>query len=188
MLQKYFFLTIAFIISINFIDKQQETLFYQIEPERGNIQSENEIQTIADLFSLIESKKQSLKIETYSLSQTSLEQVFLSFAKEQHSEDQLDEQFLQTTETPTPAIDTKAKQPKEEKDDSSIKSMKVENLNENAEAFKLKRISTKNPIDPEIVSNNSAKRLSEAIMPKKELEPSEFEKYETDEEISPSWC
>jgi hypothetical protein len=32
---------------------------------------------------LIESAKESLNIETYSLSQTTLEQVFLSFAKEQ---------------------------------------------------------------------------------------------------------
>jgi hypothetical protein len=35
------------------------------------------------LFKLIESNKESLKLEAYSLSQTTLEQVFLSFAKEQ---------------------------------------------------------------------------------------------------------
>ena len=39
--------------------------------------------SIAKIFSLIESNKQELNIETYSLSQTSLEQVFLSFARKQ---------------------------------------------------------------------------------------------------------
>jgi hypothetical protein len=66
------------------IDKQQETLFYQIIFDR----SQNDIQSIAELFGLIESNKQTLKLETYSLSQTSLEQVFLSFVKEQKSEEQ----------------------------------------------------------------------------------------------------
>ena len=66
-------------------DKQQETLFYQIEFDQ--IENRNEIQTIAELFSLIESNKERLNIETYSLSQTTLEQVFLSFAKEQKNLD-----------------------------------------------------------------------------------------------------
>ena len=39
--------------------------------------------SIANIFALIEENKESLKIETYSLSQTSLEQIFISFAKEQ---------------------------------------------------------------------------------------------------------
>jgi hypothetical protein len=39
--------------------------------------------TIAEIFSLIESSKEALKIETYSLSQTTLESVFLSFARKQ---------------------------------------------------------------------------------------------------------
>jgi hypothetical protein len=71
-------------------------LFYQIEPPDKVAKNENddvERQTIAELFNLIESNKQLLKLETYSLSQTSLEQVFLSFVKEQRGEDgQVDEQ------------------------------------------------------------------------------------------------
>nr|QUF59430.1 ATP-binding cassette transporter Abca3-like2 [Brachionus angularis] len=65
-------------------DSQQETLFYQIESDENN-----EILSIAELFTLIESNKDLLKIETYSLSQTTLEQVFLSFAKEQKSEEEI---------------------------------------------------------------------------------------------------
>ena len=65
------------------LDKQQETLFYQIEYEQGETQSQ--VQTIAELFGLIESNKEALNIETYSLSQTTLEQVFLTFAREQKS-------------------------------------------------------------------------------------------------------
>jgi hypothetical protein len=40
------------------------------------------------LFTLIENNKDALLLETYSLSQTSLEQVFLSFAKEQKNEEE----------------------------------------------------------------------------------------------------
>ncbi len=68
------------------IDKQQETLFYQITTE-GMSDQNARIQSIAELFSLLESNKESLKLETYSLSQTTLEQVFLSFAKEQKGVD-----------------------------------------------------------------------------------------------------
>ena len=60
-------------------DKQQETLFYKI----GNKNSLNEKISIADYFNLIEKNKQILNIEAYSLSQATLEQIFLSFAKEQ---------------------------------------------------------------------------------------------------------
>ena len=68
-------------------DKQQETLFYQIEYQNDRRETESkQLQTIAQLFTLIESNKEALQIETYSLSQTSLEQVFLSFAKEQKAE------------------------------------------------------------------------------------------------------
>jgi ABC-type multidrug transport system ATPase subunit len=67
-------------------DKQQETLFYQITTEGMNNQNAR-IQSIAELFTLLESNKDSLKLETYSLSQTTLEQVFLSFAKEQKGVD-----------------------------------------------------------------------------------------------------
>lgn len=44
------------------------------------------MQSISELFDLIETNKSNLKLETYSLSQTSLEQVFLSFARHQKDE------------------------------------------------------------------------------------------------------
>ena len=44
-------------------------------------------QTLADLFALIEKNKTNLCIETYAVSQTTLEDVFLSFARLQRSED-----------------------------------------------------------------------------------------------------
>lgn len=62
-------------------DKQQLTLFYQI--------IQNETLNIARIFDLIEKNKQDLDIETYSLSQTTLEQVFLSFARKQSNQDHL---------------------------------------------------------------------------------------------------
>lgn len=58
-------------------DKQQNTLFYQIVFQNSDSSS---IKTIAQLFNLIENNKQILDLETYSLTQTSLEQVFISFA------------------------------------------------------------------------------------------------------------
>nr|UOU03317.1 ATP-binding cassette subfamily A3-like 4 [Brachionus rubens] len=58
-------------------DRQQQTLFYQIIIEN------EESFSIARIFDLIESNKHILNLETYSVSQTSLEQVFLSFAKKQ---------------------------------------------------------------------------------------------------------
>jgi hypothetical protein len=45
-----------------------------------------EQQSIADIFSLIENNKSLLNIEAYSLSQTTLEDVFLSFARLQNSQ------------------------------------------------------------------------------------------------------
>jgi ABC-type multidrug transport system ATPase subunit len=60
-------------------DKQQETLFYKIE----NKNLLREQTSIANLFQLIEKNKRILNLEAYSLSQATLEQVFLSFAKEQ---------------------------------------------------------------------------------------------------------
>merc|ERR1739848_667417 len=42
---------------------------------------------IADMFGLIESKKQNLRIEEYSISQTSLEQIFNQFASTQEEEE-----------------------------------------------------------------------------------------------------
>ena len=41
------------------------------------------VTSIAQIFSLIESNKEELKIETYLLSQTTLEQIFISFARKQ---------------------------------------------------------------------------------------------------------
>ena len=58
-------------------DRQQHTLFYQILIENNSNYS------IAEIFQIIEANKEILSLETYSLSQTSLEQVFLSFAKNQ---------------------------------------------------------------------------------------------------------
>ena len=69
---------------IHILDKQQETLFYQIEADDPN----EHLQSIAELFTLIESNKDSLNLETYSLSQTTLEQVFLTFARDQRAIDQ----------------------------------------------------------------------------------------------------
>ena len=67
-------------------DKQQETLFYQISNE--GLKEQLKIQSIADLFQILETHRDDLFIETYSLSQTTLEQVFLSFAREQKAIDQ----------------------------------------------------------------------------------------------------
>ena len=65
---------------------QQETLFYQIGAEEDQAQR---LQNISELFTLIESNKEALNLETYSLSQTTLEQVFLSFARQQRMDDKL---------------------------------------------------------------------------------------------------
>lgn len=62
-------------------------MFYQIGGDDDNV-GQLPIQSISELFTLIETNKQALCIETYSLSQTTLEQVFLSFAREQKSEDE----------------------------------------------------------------------------------------------------
>ena len=65
------------------IDKQGQTLVYQIDSNQTDVNDDNsdkELQTIGQLFSLIETNKESLNIETYLLSQTTLEQIFLSFA------------------------------------------------------------------------------------------------------------
>jgi hypothetical protein len=67
-------------------DKQQQTLFYQIFNLNENNDNRNGQQiTIARIFELIETNKDVLNIETYSLSQTTLDQIFLSFASKQHS-------------------------------------------------------------------------------------------------------
>lgn len=73
---------------MSFKDQQQETLFFQVSKEEGNV-SKEELQSISDLFDLLERNKNGLGIETYSLSQTSLEQIFLSFARHQKDEQTL---------------------------------------------------------------------------------------------------
>lgn len=65
-------------------DKQQQTLFYQIFNMNENNSDYNQM-TIAKIFELIETNKDKLNIETYSLSQTTLDQIFLSFASKQNS-------------------------------------------------------------------------------------------------------
>lgn len=64
-------------------------MFYQIEFDRQKV-NERDIQSIAELFSLVESNKDALSLETYSLSQTSLEEVFLSLTREQLNQEQQD--------------------------------------------------------------------------------------------------
>lgn len=63
-------------------DKQQQTLYYQIvfDDEAQSTGKNAKHLSLAQIFNLIETNKESLKLETYSLSQTSLEQIFLSFA------------------------------------------------------------------------------------------------------------
>lgn len=85
--KKFLFKSQRILIKKKFPDKQQETLFYQIENSENTNGDNSGLQTIAQLFTLIESNKEKLNLETYSLSQTSLEQVFLSFASEQKMEE-----------------------------------------------------------------------------------------------------
>jgi hypothetical protein len=56
------------------LDRQDETLFYLIK-------SNNESIKLSKIFSLIENNKHLLNIESYSLSETNLEQIFMSLAK-----------------------------------------------------------------------------------------------------------
>nr|QUF59432.1 ATP-binding cassette transporter Abca3-like4 [Brachionus angularis] len=72
-------------------DRQSQTLFYQIIFE--NDTSFN----LANIFSLIENNKETLNLETYSISQTTLEQVFLSFAKKQY--DSNDQNLININQT-----------------------------------------------------------------------------------------
>ena len=52
----------------------------------------DEQESIAELFKLIENNKAALNLEAYSLSQATLEQVFLKFAREQKGLDQNSEE------------------------------------------------------------------------------------------------
>lgn len=87
-------------------DKQYDTLFYKIDHQHAykdvESVSQDERETasvestthpkLSNVFALIEKNKESLDIESYSLSQTTLEQVFMSFANKSRS-------FLQQKET-----------------------------------------------------------------------------------------
>jgi hypothetical protein len=68
-------------------DRQQQTLFYQILFNNNEMydskSGESSLTSIAKIFSLIETNKDNLELETYLLSQTTLEQIFISFAKKQ---------------------------------------------------------------------------------------------------------
>lgn len=63
-------------------DRQDETLYYQINQTEINSDSKRTM-SIGHIFRLFEQTKEYLDLETYSLSQTTLEQVFLFFAKNQ---------------------------------------------------------------------------------------------------------
>lgn len=83
----FVFIKVLHFYFCNFSDAQQQTLFYQVEvsdsPPYG--QNRNQAGSIAKIFTILESNKDVLNLETYSLSQTSLEQVFIQFARNQAS-------------------------------------------------------------------------------------------------------
>jgi ATP-binding cassette subfamily A (ABC1) protein 3 len=60
-------------------ETQYDSIFVRISYDKGS--SSKKRQNIADLFYLLESNKDYLNIESYSISETSLEQVFLFLAK-----------------------------------------------------------------------------------------------------------
>lgn len=60
-----------------YLDFHEDTLFYQIDEMKTPAMS------IGNIFYLFETSKDILNLETYSLSQTTLEQVFMTFAKNQ---------------------------------------------------------------------------------------------------------
>jgi len=71
-------------------DKQHETLFFKLRKfssisSHHTSPSNNKIQTIAEVFSILETNKDQLDIESYLLSETTLEQIFMSFAKSSHT-------------------------------------------------------------------------------------------------------
>lgn len=79
------------------LDKQYETLFYIIksidDDENGDNGTSN-TQNLSRMFSLIETHKEFLNIESYYISQTTLEQLFMSFAnKSVNMENPLNDYF-----------------------------------------------------------------------------------------------
>lgn len=69
-------------------EKFEDRVKYQI-PQTGEM-------SLAEIFSSLEDAKRDIGIEEYSFSQTTLEQVFLEFAKQQEFEDNHDRQDLET--------------------------------------------------------------------------------------------
>ena len=60
--------------------------FYQIKTKSNNNSADSINISLSKLFTLIETNKSLLNLETYSLTQTSLEQVFLAFARKQQKD------------------------------------------------------------------------------------------------------
>lgn len=58
-------------------DKQQETLIFQCSRELSDT-------TMADIFYHLENNRQALSIESFSVSETTLEQVFMTLAESQN--------------------------------------------------------------------------------------------------------
>ena len=77
---------------------QQETLFYQISSSEENAEDGKVRRTglsIGYIFNLFELNKVELNLETYSLCQTSLEQVFLLFARKQRNQEKETEKLAE---------------------------------------------------------------------------------------------
>ncbi len=75
-------------------DRQQETLFIQID-NREHCLNYKDRQTISDLFFILDSIKYRFNIETFSISEPTLEQVF--FLLTQHTNSSLNSRWFQTT-------------------------------------------------------------------------------------------
>lgn len=87
-------------------ERQQETLYYQIINPKKNDLNKGSGLSIGYIFNLFELNKVDINLETYSLCQTSLEQVFLFFASKQRKSD-TDEDLIEkiTREAPTDVIE-----------------------------------------------------------------------------------
>ena len=69
----------AFLLS----QAQYKVVVKEVTHSTGTFQIQNG--TPADLFELLEQNRQQLNIETYTISQTTLEQIFLSFGKQSNA-------------------------------------------------------------------------------------------------------
>ncbi len=83
-------------------ERQNETLYYQIiNKQSDNSGSPTPRLTIGYIFNLFELNKIDLNLETYSLCQTSLEQIFLLFAsKQKNQETNVNPESLMRSEEP----------------------------------------------------------------------------------------